>query len=103
LNQHEDAVKLAHANNAVFKHVRDTNHAIDWEAAKLVYKSKIESHRLTVESALIRKVPYFNNVQITLGVGEVHSELVLKSKPDIFSKTLSWYPRFALSSLCFLD
>ena len=54
LNQLKDAVRLAHANNAVFKHVRDTNHAINWRAAKLVFNSNVESHRLTVESALIR-------------------------------------------------
>jgi len=89
LNRHKDFVRLTHANNAVFEHVRDTSHAIDWKAAKLVYKSKIESHRLTVESALIRKVPYFNNVQSTLGVDEMSSELILKSKPDILSKILS--------------
>ena len=36
LNHHKDAVRLAHANNAVFKHVRDTTNTIIWRAAKLV-------------------------------------------------------------------
>ena len=75
--------------NAVFKHVRDTNHAIKWRAAKLVFNSNVESHRLTVESALIRKIPNFNNVQSTLGVDALSSELILKSKPDIMSRVLN--------------
>jgi len=40
LNQHKDAVRLGHANNGVFKHVRDPSHAIDWKAAKLVISHK---------------------------------------------------------------
>ena len=74
LNQHKDAVRLAHANNAVFKHVRDTNHANNWRAAKLVFNSNVESHRLTVKSALIRKIPNFNNVQSNLCVDAWSSE-----------------------------
>ena len=80
---------MAHAYNAVFKHVRDTNHVINWRAAKLVFNSNVESHRLAVESALIRKIPNFNNVQSTLGVDALSSELILKSKPDIMSRVLN--------------
>ena len=77
LNQHKNAVRLAHTNNAVFKHVRDTIHAINWKAAKLVFNSNVESHRLTVESALVRNFPKFNNVQSTLGGDALPSELIL--------------------------
>jgi len=89
LNQIKDTVSLAHANNAVFKHVRDTNHAINWGAAKRVFIYIVESHRLTVESALIRKNPNCNNVQSTLGVDAFFSEVILKSKPDIISRVLN--------------
>ena len=59
LGMHKNAVRLAHANNTVFKHVRDTNSAINWRTAE---DSNVESHRLAVESALIRKIPNFNSV-----------------------------------------
>ena len=88
VNQHKDAVRLGHANNAVFKHVRDTNHAINWNSCRLVYKSGVESHRLTVESALIRKVPNFNNVQSTLGVDSLSCDLILRSQPNILANAL---------------
>ena len=35
-NQHKDAI---------LKHVRGTNHEINWRAAKHVFNSKVESHR----------------------------------------------------------
>ena len=89
MNQHKDAVRLAHASNAVFINIRVTNHAMNWRAAKLVSNSNVGSHRLTVESALIRKNPNFNNVQNTLRMDALSSELILKSKPDIMSRVLN--------------
>ena len=44
LNQHKDAVRLAHGNNAIFEHLREINHVINWRAAKLVFNSNVESH-----------------------------------------------------------
>ena len=89
LNQHKDAVRLAPAKNAVFKHVRDTNNALNWRAAKLVFKSNVESHRLAVESDLVRTIPNFDNAQGYLGVDALPSELILKSKLDIMSRVLN--------------
>ena len=52
----------------------------------------MESQRLTVESALIRKVSYFNNVQSSLEADVLSSESISKSKPDILSKSLELVP-----------
>ena len=79
---------MEHSNNVVFKHVRDTNHAIDWNSCRLVYKYGLESHRLTVESALIRKVPNFNNVQSTLRFDSLSCDFILRLHPDILANTL---------------
>ena len=53
LGQHKDDVRLGHSNNSVFKHVRDTNHAINWENSKMVFSSNDPYRRLVVEAALI--------------------------------------------------
>ena len=92
-HQHKDAVRLGHSNDAVYKHVRDTNHANDWHFCRLVHKSGVESHRLTVEPALIRKVSNFNNVQTTLGVEGLSCDLILRLLPNIFFQKL--YGRFS--------
>ena len=63
INQHRDAVRLGQVNNAVYKHIGDMNHAIDWNSSRLVCKSGFESHKLTVESVLLINVLSFNYVQ----------------------------------------
>ena len=80
--------RLGHANNAVFKQVRDTNNVINWNSCRPVYKSGVESHILVVESVLIRKVPNFNNVQGTLGVDSLSCDLILRSQPIILASAL---------------
>ena len=72
-------VRLGRANNAVSKHVRHMSHAIDWNFFILVYKSGVESHSIALETALVRKVPNFNNTQNTLGVGNLSFNLILIS------------------------
>ena len=89
MNHHKDAIGLVHTNNAVCKHVRYTNHANGWRAAKFGCNSNVESLRLAVESALIRKIPNFNNVQRPLGVDALSSDITLKLKPDIMSGVLN--------------
>ena len=102
MNQHKDAVRLALASNAVFEHVRDTIHSINWRAAKLVFIFNVESLRLAVEYALIRKTPNFNNAQIALGVDALSSEISLKSKPESMSRVLNLFSRLVLGSFSFL-
>ena len=88
VNQHRDALMLGHANKVVHKHVRDTNHANNWNSCRLVYKPGVESYRLTVESVLIRKVPNFNNVHSTLGIDSFSCVLILRSHPSISANAL---------------
>ena len=101
LNQHNDACRWSHANNVIYKHVRDTKHVIYWKAAKLLFKSKVESSRITVESALIRRTPNFTIILSTLGVHQFSSELILKSKPVILTKSSNYFPWLALKVICF--
>ena len=82
LRQHKN-VRLGHSNNIVLKHVRDTNHAINWENSKMVFSSNDPYQMLVVEAALIKSLPNFNSTQSTLAIDNTSSSLILKSKPGI--------------------
>ena len=58
LGQHKNSVRLGHSNNRVFKHARDTNHAVNWENSKMVFSSVDPYQRLVVEVSLIKKKTY---------------------------------------------
>ena len=47
-------------NNALFAHMSQQNHAIDWENTKLIYKVKDEKKRKIVEAAVINSVKNVN-------------------------------------------
>ena len=83
LGQHKDAVRFGHSNNSLFKHVRDTNHAIKRENSKMEISSNDHYQRLVAETALIKTSPNFNNTQITLAIDSISSSLNVKSKPGI--------------------
>ena len=86
LKEHKDAVRLGKHNNAIFKHVYDTNHAINWEGSKLLFESKNLQNRLIVESALIKSVANFNTLPGVCSVDRSLSNLILKSNPSILRK-----------------
>ena len=73
------------ANHVFYKHVKDMIPAVDGNSCRLDYKSGFEFRRLIIESALIGKVPYYNDVQRRLGDDEQSSDLVLINHPDILT------------------
>ena len=65
IGQHKDTVRLGKANIPVFILVGDMNPAINLNAC-CCHKSGVESHRLTVELALIIRAPFFLIFKIRL-------------------------------------
>ena len=55
VREHKSGIKNADVNNALFVHVRDFDHPIDFENAKIVYPSSSVRRRHIVESALIEE------------------------------------------------
>ena len=54
LREHRDDIRLGRERNAIFKHVSNTNHHIDWTSAKTLYHHSSKFERLVVESSLIK-------------------------------------------------
>ena len=55
IKEHKFDIKKANENNAMFIHLRDFDHPIDFKNAKIVYPSSSVRRRHLVESALIDK------------------------------------------------
>ena len=67
LEQHKKSVRYAQENNAVFCHVRDHNHSINWSETKKLARSNSFVERNIIESSLI-KYSYNFNMNISLGL-----------------------------------
>ena len=63
-SEHKRDIRNGNRNNALFVHLSERNHSIDWENAKVIYKIKNEKKRKIVESAVINSV---KNVNISDG------------------------------------
>ena len=83
LSEHRRDVRLGRINNACFKHVRDTNHSINWEGAEILYKSEDLCQRLVVESTCIQKHPNFNNMASTLTIENLSANVIFKAFPNL--------------------
>ena len=55
VREHQYDIKTGNENNAMFVHLRDSNHPIDFKNARLVYPSNSIRRRHIIESALIEK------------------------------------------------
>ena len=82
---HIDDLQLDSSNRAFFKQVGPPNHTIDRNSYIPVCESEVEYHRLTVRSALTRKVPNFLDVQITIFIDELLSDILLKCHSHILT------------------
>jgi hypothetical protein len=60
LKQHKYAVRTANNNNAIFRHMQDEDHQIDWDSSSFLFKSNKKDILQMVESILITKIPNFN-------------------------------------------
>ena len=83
IREHHSDIKHANENNAMFVHLRDSNHPIDFEHAKIVYPSNSVRRRHIVESALIDKHKSLDNcVNLNRGFSPINplaSKYVRKS------------------------
>ena len=53
INEHKRDVRNGNENNAIFLHIQNTQHSINWNNPRLVYKSSDFVRRRVVESTLI--------------------------------------------------
>jgi hypothetical protein len=54
IREHKNCVRTANENSAVFRHIQNKDHEIDWTSAKFVYNQNSKKKRLIVESTLIK-------------------------------------------------
>ena len=85
LREHQSYVGRRMHEKAVFKHMFDTNHALDWENSRFLYRNSNEKQRLVVESALIQHLPNFNLMHGTSSVNASTRELILKCNKYILN------------------
>ena len=67
LEQHKKSVRYAQENNAVFCHVRDCNHSINWQESKKIAMSNNVLERNIIESSFIKE-SFDKNMNISLGM-----------------------------------
>ena len=65
LSEHKRCVRLGDTNNALFCHLRDNNHPIDWSSARLLFSAKNPHTRKLVEAAYIHQTN--NNMNLSPG------------------------------------
>ena len=85
LSEHKRYVRFGAVQSAVFHHVQDKNHNIDWPSAKLVYNSNDKKKRLIVESTLIKKLNNFNNMSGVCSIDPTTENLILSSNRHILN------------------
>ena len=82
LKEHKYAFRCCNTNNAIFNHVIDNNHLIDWANAKLIFKCDNYKKRRIVESALIDNFNNFNMSEGSFKLDPIMRNLVIKSLPE---------------------
>ena len=83
LKEHQNNVRFCKERSAVYNHMLKSNHAIDWSNSRLLYHSNNVKRRLAVESALISRVPNFNNMPGVSTIDKLSTNLILSSNPAI--------------------
>jgi len=83
LNEHKGYVRNAKHDKSVFIHVRDNDHQLDWDAAKIIHHSNDRQNRLIVESALIKHLPNFNDKPGLCSVDLATKNIIFNSNPQI--------------------
>ena len=92
IGEHKSNVRFGRNNSAIFKHVQDTGHNINFNNSEMIYRSGALSNRLIVESSLIKNVKNFNNTEGAILVDSLTSSLVLNSNSRLKSKVRSFNP-----------
>ena len=92
LGEHKANVRYARESSAFFVHVRDHEHRIKWDAAKLVFSSQNKHKRLIIESALIKHLPNFNLMPGVCSVDKSYRDFLLHNNPKLIRNIAQFYP-----------
>ena len=79
INEHKRDVRNGNENNAIFLHIQNTQHSINWNNPRLVYKSSDFVRRRVVESTLINN---FENMNVSNGsfkLNKVLENIIIKN------------------------
>jgi hypothetical protein len=85
VKEHQRYVRFANTNSAVFNHVQDHDHPINWDSSKIVYSSSNKQKRLLVESALIKHIPNINLMPGVCSVDLAAKDIILSTNPQILN------------------
>ena len=85
LKEHRGYVRTGNNRSAIYNHVRNTNHDINWASSKIVYPSSHKQNRLIVESTLIKHLPNFNNMPGVSSVDQLTQAIILQTNPHILN------------------
>ena len=74
-------MKNCNLSNALFNHKTDLDHQIDWDGAKIVFKSNSYFKRRIVESTLIAAYPCFSLSDGHLKLNKAFKTQIVNSLP----------------------
>ena len=83
LSEHKSAISHGQEKSAVYQHVKNKNHPMDWKNAAILYHSDNERNRLVIESAYIKKNSTFNNTQGIVSFDSLSSDIILSNIPQL--------------------
>ena len=67
IKEHKRDVRNGNTNNAMFVHIMNKSHSINWNSAKLIYKCSDYYKKRIVESTMITMINSFSNMNISDG------------------------------------
>ena len=81
IKEHKYAIRTANDNNAIFRHVRDQSHRVDWDNSALIYKCNDYKKRKIIESFCIKKYNNYNLCEGTFQLDPLMYILAERSLP----------------------
>ncbi len=60
IKEHKYSIRTGNTNNAVFKHMYDTNHNTDWQNSHIIHKCNDHKKRKVIGSIYKQKYSTFN-------------------------------------------
>ena len=81
IREHKYAVNRGDENNALYRHVWNKDHRVDWKNSHLLYKCNDFIKRRVIESMCIEKYDNFNLSEGAFKLDPIMRSLVVKSLP----------------------
>ena len=86
IQEHKSYIVKRQTEKAVFKHIRDKNHSVDFDKARYVFESGDIKQRLVVESALIQELPNFNLCEGASSITTASKDIILRCNKRIMDR-----------------